>query len=403
MTQKDQYYAAYKKVRSVTVSSTSHWGQPSEMDKVIESYINSGWLLENQQKIDDKNFILTFIYNMSQEEVDRESEINAKILKISVVILCIVVVWFFGFFRPQNIKKQTQSADRTATFEAAGARREAMRTATSLAREVAATETEVIAASATHTLTPSIDHKLMNIQVTVHETVNPNESVSLTPHVASASNKNVNIRSGPGTNYNVVGTLADLDEILVVGIDGDWYQIQLDESLAYVASWLIDLPENTIVPVAVTLTDTPTSTSTPRPTLVERPTATEENLSIHAQRVARRILGNRLKQISANDIVPAIIIDFEMSENLFTSWMIRGAELEIIEIVCDLRQIYVNYRFQFQVYADAIDSYGNESQIRALAVRLTENAVNEINCRNQSSIELENISETYIVSPAVWN
>nr|WP_255193806.1 SH3 domain-containing protein [Brevibacillus laterosporus] len=54
-------------------------------------------------------------------------------------------------------------------------------------------------------------------------------------------NPDTNLRSGPGTNYAVVGNVQPGQVFPVVQSEGDWYEIQLtDNSTAYIASWIVD-------------------------------------------------------------------------------------------------------------------------------------------------------------------
>lgn len=53
----------------------------------------------------------------------------------------------------------------------------------------------------------------------------------------------LNVRSGPGTNYNVVTVLKNGTEVQVTGKTGNWYSINLNGKIAYVsASYIADKP-----------------------------------------------------------------------------------------------------------------------------------------------------------------
>ncbi|HHV71954.1 MAG TPA: SH3 domain-containing protein [Clostridia bacterium] len=57
---------------------------------------------------------------------------------------------------------------------------------------------------------------------------------------------NLNIRSGPGTNYGVVGKVSKGAVMTVLAQSNDWYQIKTETGLAgYVASWLVEKKEAT--------------------------------------------------------------------------------------------------------------------------------------------------------------
>lgn len=81
--------------------------------------------------------------------------------------------------------------------------------------------------------------------------VDPNEHKnqnSLQPSVPSNQselkikvlNEGTNVRSGPGTEYEPVGTVQPGESYSVIKTEGDWYQIRLkDNSTAYIASWVV--------------------------------------------------------------------------------------------------------------------------------------------------------------------
>ena len=53
------------------------------------------------------------------------------------------------------------------------------------------------------------------------------------------SEDSIFVRSGPGTNYEVVEYLAKDDEVTVKGEEGDWYQVTVSGKDGYIAKWLL--------------------------------------------------------------------------------------------------------------------------------------------------------------------
>ncbi|WP_432774888.1 stage II sporulation protein P [Brevibacillus gelatini] len=54
-------------------------------------------------------------------------------------------------------------------------------------------------------------------------------------------NADTNLRSGPGTNYPVIGNVQPGQTFPIVQTVGDWYVIRMpDNSLAYIAGWIVD-------------------------------------------------------------------------------------------------------------------------------------------------------------------
>lgn len=53
--------------------------------------------------------------------------------------------------------------------------------------------------------------------------------------------KNINLRSGPGTNYKIVGKAGPGQSFPIVDTEGEWYKVSLrDGGTAYVASWVVN-------------------------------------------------------------------------------------------------------------------------------------------------------------------
>lgn len=74
---------------------------------------------------------------------------------------------------------------------------------------------------------------------------------------------NVYLRSGPGSNYDQMGSVSEGDILSVLGQEGDWYKIRKsDGSSAYIAGWLVQ-STNVAVPTMATPNSNPTPVITP--------------------------------------------------------------------------------------------------------------------------------------------
>ena len=122
----------------------------------------------------------------------------------------------------------------------------------------------------------------------------PTSPTEIVIPLVNAGENNVNIRGGPGTNYDIVGTLPAGQSLQIVGRNNDssWWQVVTSSGLGWVAAWVTTAsdvddsipvvetppppePTFTSTPTA-TFTSTPTSTPTPTsiPTLVPQPSET---------------------------------------------------------------------------------------------------------------------------------
>ena len=64
----------------------------------------------------------------------------------------------------------------------------------------------------------------------------------------------LNIRSGPGTNYNNIGQLSRGSEVSIVKIENNWIQIRLPQGLGWVSSEYVTVSSKpTVDPVSPTV------------------------------------------------------------------------------------------------------------------------------------------------------
>lgn len=89
--------------------------------------------------------------------------------------------------------------------------------------------------------------------------------------IVTAGDSNVNIRSGPGTNYDIIGTLKSGQSLEIIGrnTDSSWWQVSTANGLGWVAAWVSTASNaDASIPVVETLLPpipafTPTHTTTP--------------------------------------------------------------------------------------------------------------------------------------------
>ena len=57
------------------------------------------------------------------------------------------------------------------------------------------------------------------------------------------SGSRLNVRTGAGMNYEIIDQLRPGEEVVVVGVEGDWYQITVPEKNGYVHSDYLEMIE----------------------------------------------------------------------------------------------------------------------------------------------------------------
>lgn len=94
----------------------------------------------------------------------------------------------------------------------------------------------------------------------VSSTATPEPTATVQPSaedgpIAIVQNPSVNLRSGPGTNYDVVGAVAQGERLPIVAQANEWYLVtRPNGQQAWIASWLVTLsPEGAQIQVAATI------------------------------------------------------------------------------------------------------------------------------------------------------
>ena len=72
---------------------------------------------------------------------------------------------------------------------------------------------------------------------TATPTTTPSPEPEASPPLVSPNDGNVNLRRGPGTNYEIIGVLADGESLEIVGrnADSSWWEVSIPDGLAWVA------------------------------------------------------------------------------------------------------------------------------------------------------------------------
>jgi uncharacterized protein YraI len=86
-----------------------------------------------------------------------------------------------------------------------------------------------------------------------------------------AGEDGANVRTGPATSFEKLGTLASGESAVITGRYDDWFQIDYNGTPAWVASWVVTATGTEDVPEV----EPPVATATPEPT-EGPPTATPE-------------------------------------------------------------------------------------------------------------------------------
>jgi len=106
------------------------------------------------------------------------------------------------------------------------------------------------------------------------ETLVPTETPKILKPLVTTGKDKANLRSGPGTNYEIVGVLPSGGSLEIVGRNSDssWWQVSAQSSLAWVAAEVVTANNiDDTIPIVETSALPVQSTSTPFPQSTELP------------------------------------------------------------------------------------------------------------------------------------
>lgn len=87
---------------------------------------------------------------------------------------------------------------------------------------------------------------IFSLCIPIHTYAEGEQSYSVTEYHATAritSKNSLNLRSGPSTDYSVLKSLPTGTEITIIGkTDNNWYQIQIDDQVGFVAAKYVSEP-----------------------------------------------------------------------------------------------------------------------------------------------------------------
>ncbi len=185
---------------------------------------------------------------------------------------------------------------------------------------VAPQEQPVVPITVTATLTatePITDAETVEPTVVPVETVTPTVSAEteqpadLPTDVAQVlAERNINVRSGPGTNYPIISALQTGQSAPVIGQNeaGDWWQIEIFGADGWVLASLVTAQNTGDVPVVATpappLTPIATATPVPTSTPIVTPIVTQTEQVTVTQTTTQEVVSAQVVTITGNDADP---------------------------------------------------------------------------------------------------
>jgi hypothetical protein len=107
----------YIKFKHIEVSSQSSFGQPSEMDKVVEQWVNQGWELKQKRKVRTKErYRLVFEYRMSEDDIAEQKQ-KERNTGIGCLILIVIGVVLYSINSFQGVRNEAATQTREALHD----------------------------------------------------------------------------------------------------------------------------------------------------------------------------------------------------------------------------------------------------------------------------------------------
>lgn len=155
-------------------------------------------------------------------------------MKKMVILLCCVAIFFTMVACADGVGvDEITGSETNITSE----KTESAGEATGIIEEVVSADTEPVTEEVSEAIVDNTDNTLeITGEVVSESEVLEDSPITLMDTILFAQ-RSVNVRSGPGTDYEKLGTLSTNQEVTVTGRDNEsgWYQIEYNGSTAFVS------------------------------------------------------------------------------------------------------------------------------------------------------------------------
>lgn len=154
-------------------------------------------------------------------------------MKKMVILLCCVAIFTMVACADGAVVDEITGSETNITSE----KTESAGEATGIIEEVASVDTEPVTEEVSESIVDNTDNTLeITGEVVSESEVLEDSPITLMDTILFAQ-RSVNVRSGPGTDYEKLGTLSTNQEVTVTGRDNEsgWYQIEYNGSTAFVS------------------------------------------------------------------------------------------------------------------------------------------------------------------------
>lgn len=171
-----------------------------------------------------------------------------------------------------------------------------------------------------------------------------------------------NLRSGPGTDYTVVGKAKPGTTYPIVGTEGEWYQVALpNKGKAYIASWVV---ETDFLSRNAALTTSAKSDESATPTVFIYHSHNRESWNhVMLEKKASSpsdddvnitLVGDRFAQLLQEQGIPALTGEEDFSETLKRENLDYGQSYAVSRRAVDeAKEAYPSIRYFFDIHRDA--------------------------------------------------
>lgn len=141
--------------------------------------------------------------------------------------------------------------------------------------DVAATEAALVAAATANAAQPTQPPASAATEAPAEEPTPAEPTATATPEAAQATvSQAINVRGGPGTNYQIIGAAQPGTQFTIKGKDptGAWWQVDYNGNNGWLFGQLVTAQNTSAVPVAQNIPTPPPATATPIPQPTAPPT-----------------------------------------------------------------------------------------------------------------------------------
>ncbi len=222
-------------------------------------------------------------------------------------------------------------------------------------------------------------------EIATTATAVPSSTPTPLPIFTGTVNQNANLRSGPGADFDVVGSLTEGESVSIYNRDdsGEWLLVEPDEEVWIWVQLVALTTQITEIPILPTPLPTNTPSRTPAPTSTPRPTATADPLQplvVAFEDAMGESDREGIERVQVSFVDRIIFVTFAVEDNLTIDWIRQGMVNDILAILRAVDSTTIDYNtVSVQGTFPLRDAFGNTEEGVVVSAMYHKDTIEQIN------------------------